>query len=113
MRARLSGSVEGVVCKHDSYSDSVCAFRRARLRDDSIRNKQIRVLAAVPQYLLFAFVGYVDGFPDVRLEFAVQNIFVGNLRLSIPNSLSAHGLADHATKLSRLRNRRKKAGVLI
>jgi hypothetical protein len=39
----------------------------------------------------FAFVRYVHWFPDIRLEFAIQAIFAGNLRLAILNCLATYG----------------------
>lgn len=40
-------------------------------------------LDALTKGLLFAFVGYVNWFPDICLEFTIQGIFVSNLRLPI------------------------------
>jgi len=42
----------------------------------------------------FAFVRYVHWFPDIRLEFAIQAIFAGNLRLAILNRLATYRLRD-------------------
>jgi len=42
----------------------------------------------------FAFVRYVHWFPDIRLQFAIQAIFAGNLRLPILNCLATYGQRD-------------------
>ena len=50
-----------------------------------------------------AFVRYVYWFPDICLQFAIQAIFAGNLRLALLNRLPGHGLRDLATELTRIR----------
>ena len=53
-----------------------------------------RVAEAISGPPGFAFVRYVHWFPDIRLEFAIQAIFAGNLRLAVLNRLATYGLSD-------------------
>jgi len=51
----------------------------------------------------FAFVRNVHWFPDICLQFAIQAIFAGDLRLAILNRLPSHGQRNRATEFTRIR----------
>jgi len=52
--------------------------------------------------LFFALVGYVLRFPDVRIKFTLQGIFVWDLCLAILDCLSSYSAGDQAAEWTSL-----------